>query len=52
MRTPERPEKLSIDMPLDKAKSVTHEHLLSIINTEAGRAPYGCSTSGAGGANS
>ena len=28
-------------MPLDKAKSVTHEHLLSIIKTEVGRAPHG-----------
>jgi SAM-dependent methyltransferase len=28
-------------MELAKAKSVTHEHLLSIVNTEAGRAAHG-----------
>jgi SAM-dependent methyltransferase len=30
-----------LDMQLAKAKSVTHSHLLSIVNTEAGRAPHG-----------
>lgn len=28
-------------MQVARAKSLTHEHLLSIINTEAGRAPHG-----------